>query len=403
MNKKDLALVSGVIILILISYSNTFKGVFFYDDKILMPGGFIKSVNFKEVFGVLCSWVMPDGVTKGVFYRPLLILSYFIDYKLWQNNVVGYHLTNIILHIINCVVLFLVIKTVSNSTAISFMTTALFSLHPIQVEAVTWISGRNELLLTLFMLLALLLYTKNKISWSYGVFLLALFTKETALFLLSVFIIYDLCFSVDIRRAAYNYIGFLIITALYLYVRSRFICGMETGVIGSFGVLMRKIIETPIYYLNYLRLFFYPAGYAFEPAFFSGSNLKFLYIILTAAGFLCLFLALQKSRIAVFGLLWFLLALFPCAGILPMPWPLMEHRLYFPSIGIFLCLAYGFSYLIKSRRNIIRISALSLFALLVIYFSAVTYERNNLFASEHAIWQSTIQNNPGSSAAKKFL
>lgn len=66
-------------------------------------------------------------------------------------------------------------------------------------------------------------------------------------------------------------------------------------------------------------------------------------------------------------------------------------------------MACGILYLVKSNAKIIKVSALSLLALLIIFFSITTYQRNNLFVSELAIWRSTVQNSPESAVAKKFL
>lgn len=402
-NIKKPILLLGVVLLIVIAYSNSFKGVFFYDDKILIPGGFIRSLNFNEVFGVACGQTFPDGSNRGVLYRPTLILSYFIDHKLWQNNAAGYHLTNLLFHTLNCLLLFYIAKIFSNSNTFSFIAAALFALHPIQVEAVTWIAGRNELLLTFFTLSALALYINRRIAWSSAAFLLALFTKESAMLLLPLFILYDVCFPTNTKRSTLNYTGFAIMAILYLSIRYFAIGSLEAGAAGTLGHFIGSIVTAPLYYLNYLKLFFYPDGYSFTPTLLFAHHLKYLYIILTVTIFLAAIAAFRRSRILVFGSLWFLIALLPCTGIFPMPWPLMEHRIYLPSVGIFLCIAYGIDHLMKSSAKIVRVSALSLLALLIIFSSLATYQRNGIFSSELAIWRSTAQNDPGSAIAKKFL
>lgn len=203
--------------------------------------------------------------------RPILILSYFLDYKLWQNNAAGYHLTNLLIHILNCALLFYAVKAISNSTVFSSITTVLFALHPIQVEAVTWITGRNELLL-------------------------ALFTKESAIFLLLLFITYDMYFSTNVKRPSLNYIGFILIATLYFCIRYFVVCGLEAGGLGTFNLFISNIVTAPLYYLNYLKLFFYPAGYSFNPTLLFASHLKFWYTMLTVAGFSAAFLAFRNSK-----------------------------------------------------------------------------------------------------------
>lgn len=423
-NKNLLAFLT-IAILVLIVYSNALNATFIYEDRPLILGGFIKSLSFKDTFLVAIQQTFfPENIKKGILYRPVLMLTFFFDYHLWKDRAFGYHITNIFLHIINCVVLFFLLNQIFKSRNLSFITVVLFAIHPIQVESVTWISGRNGILLSIFILLAFLLYMKKKLLLSYIAFLLSLFTKESSIFLLLLFIIYDIFFrrkavffenvssggEIHDKHIASNYIGFFLTIGIYFCVRYFVLkyldvnSGIINVMIGS--VYFKNFIKIPLYYLNYVKLLLFPTGYAFIPIFLfnnTACNIRFLYGAISVLGFILIFLIFRKSQILKFSLSWFLIALIPYSGIIPTPWPLMEHRLYLPSIGFFICISYGICHFIDNPRKYLKISGSVLLVILIICFSVVTYNRNKLYQSALMVWESTVRNNPSSITARKCL
>jgi len=136
------------------------------------------------------------GKAHGGFFRPLFIFSYLIDTKIWGPRPLGFHLTNIIFHSLNAFLTFKLTGrmiegltlTTESKKAISIGAGALFLLHPSHTEAVSWISGRADLLATFFCLASLLwyiAYARNKrvsqITLSLSCFALALLAKESAI------------------------------------------------------------------------------------------------------------------------------------------------------------------------------------------------------------------------------
>ena len=88
-------------------------------------------------------------------WHPLTWLSHAVDYQLFQADPAGHHNTNLLLHVLNVLLLFWVLREATGFTGRSWMVAALFALHPINVESVAWISERKNLLSMLFFLLAL--------------------------------------------------------------------------------------------------------------------------------------------------------------------------------------------------------------------------------------------------------
>jgi hypothetical protein len=153
-----------VCVLLLISafsfllYVNATHGKFVYDDfKIIVDNSFIRQWN-----------CLPKVFTKDYFsisgemsYRPLVTISYFIDYAIWHLNPFGFHLTNVILHTTNTVLFFLLLRTVLSNNKIILLSILFFVTHPILVETVNAIGYREDLLSATFLLVSFIYFIKS--------------------------------------------------------------------------------------------------------------------------------------------------------------------------------------------------------------------------------------------------
>jgi hypothetical protein len=137
-----------------VAFSNIINSYFLSDDFAQI--GKILSGDLSVVW----------GKAHGGFFRPLFILSYLIDIKIWGARPLGFHLTNVVLHSLNAFLTFILslrmvesLKlTAGTKRAIAIGAGALFLLHPSHTEAVSWISGRADLIATFFCLASLLSY-----------------------------------------------------------------------------------------------------------------------------------------------------------------------------------------------------------------------------------------------------
>ena len=173
------------ILLALLAYSSIISSYFLSDD-------------FAQIGRVLeGDWSLSWGREHGGFFRPIFILSYILDSRLWGENPFGYHLTNILLHGLNSYLVYrLTLRLVSPqklspnwARSCSLAAGLLFLLHPSHTEAVSWISGRADLLAALFCLTAMLAFiayvekrgSLSPLLLSLPAFALALLSKESAL------------------------------------------------------------------------------------------------------------------------------------------------------------------------------------------------------------------------------
>ncbi|HJX32139.1 MAG TPA: hypothetical protein VJ624_09870, partial [Thermodesulfobacteriota bacterium] len=142
-------------------------------------------------------------ITWAKFLRPVIVFSYLIDYKIWQLNPFGFHLTNILFHGLNGMLLFLLIKqylTLLNflrPSLYAFLSAALFLVLPCHTESVSWIAGRTDVLAMTFSLGATLCFVQMLTRRSKAIvisffcfFAIALLSKEAALALPGVWVIF---------------------------------------------------------------------------------------------------------------------------------------------------------------------------------------------------------------------
>ena len=100
------------------------------------------------------AWALTSTHRSGNWH-PLTWLSHALDCQLYGLNPFGHHLTNVLFHVLNALILFSLLARVTGATGRSFLVAALFALHPMNVESVAWVAERKNVLSTLFFLLAL--------------------------------------------------------------------------------------------------------------------------------------------------------------------------------------------------------------------------------------------------------
>ncbi len=164
---------------------------FVWDDHVLIEknAATLGSLSPKAIFAQ-DFWTTETGAGRSNYYRPLVTLSYAVDYALFGLNPVGYHLTNILLHTANVALVFLLLAELAVPAAFCAAAASIFAVHPALAESVAWVSGRTDLIATfwtLLSILALLAAFRDKrrdprlLALSGALCLAALLSKESAL------------------------------------------------------------------------------------------------------------------------------------------------------------------------------------------------------------------------------
>ncbi len=202
----------GILILVALVYAPVIANAFNGDDFVHLAW-LAQAVKQPEL--VLRNFHSPWlDITTAKFYRPLISIFMLTDYLIWQSNGIGFHLTNLLCHLGNTLMLWLILRQIEVSRRRQNMNymwclaaAALFGLYPLHPEAVSWITGRVDTFVTLFSLGSMYCYmrwadssNKNVFSfkqsyWLYFSLLnmwLALLCKEMAIILPAVFCLYEL-------------------------------------------------------------------------------------------------------------------------------------------------------------------------------------------------------------------
>ncbi|HUN64672.1 MAG TPA: tetratricopeptide repeat protein [Bacteroidota bacterium] len=329
-----------------------------YDDQdlIVQNSGFLS--HGSNVFTAFTTHVFAGQRAEASYYRPLLMVSFIADYQIWKLAPGGYHGTNVLLHLAVGWMVTLLLFRLTRSRGASLAGGLFFLLHPVQTETVAWISGRNDLLLALFVTAAIhlfVLYRENpQRSWlfagSAAAFTAALFTKESAVFYLLLLPAYDLCFTGTAggRKPAgkkiAEYFVFALLTAAYLVVRGR-----ALGVLGGFEqfeagtTLWDRLAAAPGMFAEHLALIVYPlrlsVAHPVSESFWLQPQHLWIAAVVTLGAIGLGWRACIGDRGMRFGLLWAGIGFLPLLNIIPVAVPVLEHRLYLPMAGLAICLA----------------------------------------------------------------
>jgi tetratricopeptide (TPR) repeat protein len=357
----------------------------------------------------------------GKFYRPVLMSSFSLDYNSWGLDPFGYHLSNILLHLANALLVYVLIRLIFRRKTLAFLTAALFVLHPVQTEAVTYISGRADPLAAFFCLLSLYFFItyvnygrfRRKLYFGISVlsFLLALLTKESAAIFPFILLFYEACFrreDLKGKRLA-KYAAYLIIIAVYVITRHFILLNVKDALTVNAGYpMLNRFCLIPSIILTYIKILLFPKGLHMErgdygierPEYFSDPRVISAFLILVAIAVL-VWLARKRHKEALFGFGWFILLLLPVSGVISINAFIAEHWLYLPSIGFFLLIS---SLLIGLFRfNSIKLCVASFIIIILAMLGTLTIRQNYIWRSPVFFYKYTLKLSPLSTRLRTNL
>jgi hypothetical protein len=412
---------SVLIFFVFVVYSNSLWNEFVWDDYAgIVTNTYVHNFDFLNFF----SKSLTDGANAPTtFWRPLILVVFSGLWHFFGDLVVPYHLVNILLHSANASLFFLLFLRIFRRRIPAFLAALVFAVHPLNTEAITYISGIGDPLSVFFMLLGANFYAraiqdqkrqKLLFSGTALVFLLALLSKESAL----IFPIILLLCGLFIRRenlktwkdaivVAQTTLPFFAISAFYVLARKSIFDFSENApdILNLFSFHDRFLTFCGVF-VSYLQLLFAPLHLHMEwmlPTVKSASEPKTLFGIFLLFGIIILIVTQFKKRPAVsFGFLWFLIALFPNSNLLfGMAAFGAEHWLYFSFSGFFFALfSLADEFVVKENAKLFFIVFLSIW---VGWLSALTVERNRDWQDTITLFTSTLQESPRSYRANMSL
>ena len=392
----SLALAGAVVL----AYVNSFAGVFQFDDFNVIVGN--PAVHSWQ------AWLAdsPTGI------RPLLKFTYMLNWT-WGVGTFGFHLLNTLIQAVNAILIYhLSRKFLENlllplPKAAAFTCALIFALHPVQTEAVTYISGRSTSLMAMFYLGSLLAYAHGRDQgnrWllylaSPLLFILAVLTKETAVTLPLALLLWDRTryFKEPWKQTMKNlgvHAGLLasmtVVFAAHRGYMKFFEACFQTR--GWEENLLTQINAIP-HLLSRLLLF---PSLNIDPdlPLVSGwDSLLFAQALLLAALISMGLICLRRRPSLGFGLLWFFIHMLPTNSFIPRLDIANDRQLYLASWG--LSLAFGSEWQrvagTLKRRSVLSPALTALLALILCFF---TLSRNEVYRSEVALWEDTAQKSP---------
>ncbi len=385
--KKYAYVCVGTIIIGLLAYFNVIKGFFLSDDFVLLDA----IVNN----GALGVWTFKAG-----FFRPIISLSLFWDHGLYGLNATGYHVTNIVIHAFNAFFVFLltneILRTHEHTVnrrqqhGISLFASLIFLVLPSHTEAVSWISGRTDLIATFFCLSSFGVYllsvqararSVSVVACSLMLFMLALLSKESVITYPVMLAGYEISVACSQKKPLSRQWSRFTLPLYYAFMLLVFI-GIRWAAVGAFLGGYGSSIHLAIRPAKFLFYAIFFALRAYLPPF----SMHVWYVILPLllmSGLVGLIFFARRTRLKgvwrkIPPLVYFLIAAFFITllpgftlGIMPMD-TRGERILYLPSVFSSILLAYVVVKILYPHRKILWGASLGL----LVFFQLGVYHSN---------------------------
>ncbi len=400
-------------------YSNTLEVSFVFDD---IPK--IQENPHIRITELSLSKLAKAGF-KSSATRPFVFISFALNYYFHQFNLKGYHIVNIIIHLMTAVLLYFFIRTTlsipllspqySQPEVIAFFAALVWLVHPLHTQSVTYIVQRFNSMAAMFYVLSLWLYVKGRLvktgrkSWPWFAVsalagILALGCKQNAAMLPFFILLYEWYFFQDLDQNWFKrhlkyvlgvFVLFGLIAMLYLgtnpFVKLKYLRDFSYN---EFTLTERILTQfrVVIYYLS-LLVFPHPSrlnlDYDFPLSHSLIDPVSTLLCLVAVAGFigLAVYMA-RKERLLSFCILWFFGNLIIESSVIPLA-VIYEHRTYLPSMLIcLLAVALGYRY-IK-----VKWAGVALVCIITSVFSLWTYQRNSIWSDPVLFWSDCVEKSP---------
>lgn len=394
--QSNFAILAFLIVAAFASYFPVLNGPFLFDDEFfIQKNESVRAFKVKEIY--------TTGVTQGAniggnFYRPNQQFAFAVINKIFGQKPLVFHAFSILCHALCAFLLFIFLAGLDFSRTGSLIGAALFLLHPIQTEAVSYISGLADPLSLLFLLSGLIFFAKAlkenaAVKWfllSVLFFVLALFTKENMVvfFPLALIVALFLHFSTQIKWQNKTTIWFGLFALLafgYLVLKfTVFKFGDEAGLTSEKNLYTENLHIRITTFFNilpeYFKMFLFPKNLNYEKPYTAYTellNMRAFISLLAVAVFAYSVYRIKKKPVLFLATAWFFVAIAPFTGIIPLNSMYLEHWLYVPIIGLILLIVLLYEFLAAKK---ISVGFAVVLIPVLLLFSVRTFARNKEWA-----------------------
>jgi protein O-mannosyl-transferase len=384
-----------VVIVTIVSYLPVLGAPFVWDDHHLIEDSPLTEElhPLRDYFGH--GFWQTDELGRGrAFYRPLTILSLAIDHELYGDGAGGYHLSNLVAHVVSTALLFRLLCVRGASGPAAALGAALWSLYPRLTEAVAWISGRTDVLATCFVLAALIVQARpgvaRRIACGFLLFL-GLLCKEVALAGVGAVLVLELVPAGALLARAWRVVPALLALGGYALLRA-----LASGVTATTAVPLGTLLFRASAALGqYFVMFLTPWSPNVQIGQLSKPNPAHAVlgcVVLLALGVLLIRLSGRLTLAAWSALTLSALGLGLVLHIVPFFSNVIaaDRFLYLPLAGIVLFLTPALATLVQANANELAAAC----ALLSLSFVGATFLRAAAWADEVTLWSKTFRDNP---------
>jgi hypothetical protein len=425
-----------------LAYGNSLQVPFYFDDfDVIVSNPFVHHPGNLRHLADYRQLGVPEDIRNNVVTRLVAYLTFAANYRLHGLWLPGYHLVNLLLHLANAALCYLLalatfrsgrsdrLAPAADPAGLALVSALLFVLHPVATGAVTYITQRFIVLATFLGLLGLAAYRRAALAetaggrrlWfgaALGCVVAAMYTNETAFTLPLLIVLYDLAFldgsgGARVRRGIPLLLTMSLLPATVAFLaahsqitgesvaRALELANLDAISRRDYFVTQWRVVST------YLRLMLFPAGLNADrdqplltsplesEAPFSG-----LFNALLLTGGILLLLRPGRSGVcgkaAGFGLVWFYVTLAMTSSLIPLSDLAVEYRLYLPSVGLILAAAAGGSWLLRPACRSVRgrRTVLGLALVVVLLLGSATWRRNQVWGENLLLWTDVVSKSP---------
>ena len=400
----------------ILAYANALHGPFVFDDRSAIEG----NLSIRQL-GDAGAILHPPADTP-IGGRPLVNLTFAVNYALGGLRVEGYHAVNIALHLLSALTLLGVLRRTfsrsslgaiagSDADRLALIATLLWTVHPLNTESVNYVTQRTELMLGLFFLLALYAairaVDRPAIHWIGLTAICAVLagaSKESAVMLPIVVLLWDRTFAYDSVRAAWRARRAVYAAAAVSWITFALLASQVSStrrvVVSGEGSRWAYLLSQADVIPHYLRLSLWPRDLIFDYGSMRpvaiGDVLPGLLVVLVLLA-LTLVAFARRPQLGFWGV-WFWVTLAPASSLVPIVTEVgAERRMYLPLIGVISLLLLAAAMAIRTavtRGTTRRAAVLAGGGAAVIALAAATRARNVDYASGVTLWQTVLDRRP---------
>lgn len=420
--------------LLIAAYANHFHNAFHFDDSHYIEQNlYLRSLRNVPVFFVDARTL--SSLPTNAVYRPLLSVTFALDYWLrgtldpWQ-----FHVTQFVLLVLLGMGLVGLFRRLMDLAVVhwwnryvALVAAVWFCVHTANTETMNYLSARSDLLSTLAVIGAFLLYVYLPHWRRYHLYVLPMvlgaFVKTPAVIFAPLLLAFKLLFEQHLSCAE------ICSPRAWPRVRAAIQGTLPAGVVGLVlfvciesmnqssvnyggGPRLQYLWTQSFVWLHYVRLFFLPLGltadtdWTLVPHWYDTRVLTGLVVLTLLGRCVWVWTRTPAMRPVAYGLMWFGLALLPASSLFPLAEVVNEHRLFFPYIGLALAVVWWLALHLqhwlatRSRRRLLGLALACAVTVLVLGGHAVgTHQRNTVWRSEATLWRDVVEKSPSNGRA----